>query len=78
MHFEIIEKDWYKRRVPSQSLKAVSVKIDDFQKVPNHFCDMEVTYEDGSKKVLKSRVIYNALQQRWTVDGMAVAVRLVD
>ena len=77
MKFEIITKDWYKRRRPEQDvIVPVSVVIPDYQSIANHMCKMHVTYSDGSVKSLISCVIYNKLTSQWTVDGMEVAVRV--
>jgi|GEM_PF-1834149 len=37
-----------------------------------------INYSDGSKKELIGRVIYNKLNDYWTVDGMEVAVRVIE
>jgi hypothetical protein len=75
-HFNIIEKDWYKRRTPRVALTPVAVSISDYKAEHNHMCTMQVTYEDGSVKELIARVIYNKLNHTWTVDGMSVAVKV--
>lgn len=76
--FEIIPKDWAKRRKPSVQLKPVHVNIPDFQCQEQHFCNMEVTFEDGSEKTFFSRVIKNHITGQWTVDGMHVAVKVIE
>ncbi|WP_284245997.1 hypothetical protein [Thalassotalea insulae] len=79
MTFKIIEKDWYKRRqLTGKELSPVSVSIPDYQAVHNHFCNMFVRYNDGSEKSLLARVIYNKLTAQWTVDGMEVAVKVIE
>lgn len=78
MKYEIIEKDWYKRRVPSTAPKAVSVAFDNLQQQANHMCKMHVTFDNGEIKQLISRVIYNKLNNTWSVDGMEVAVRIIE
>jgi len=50
----------------------------DFAKTHNHFCKMVITYCDSSEETLISRVIFNEVKQHWLVDGMSVAVRLID
>lgn len=77
LQLEIIEKDWYKRRAPTAHAKAIAVELIDFKPVANHLCDMKVTFDDGSEKILRSRVIFNNLRQQWTVDGAEVAVRVL-
>lgn len=79
MRFEIITKDWYKRRRPEeQAITPVSVTIPEYQAVANHMCKMYVTYSNGSVKPLISRVIFNKLTNQWTVDGMEIAVRVFE
>ncbi|WP_286261080.1 hypothetical protein [Thalassotalea atypica] len=76
--FKIIEQDWYKRRVPTNKRnRPVSVSIPDYQQVPNHMCQMIVTYDDGFKKELLARVIQNQITKNWTVDAMEVAVQVL-
>lgn len=73
--FQIIPKDWYKRRkLSGTQIKPVSVVIPDYQESHNHICNMVVTYSDQSSKTLISRVLYNSFTDKWTVDGMEVAV----
>jgi hypothetical protein len=77
--FEIIEKDWYKRRAPdTKMLTPISADIPYYRATPNHMCDMIVTYSDGSKKTLLARVIQNNITKAWTVDGMEIAVKVID
>ena len=79
VQFTIIDRQWYKRRQPSaQQVQPVSVVIPDYQAIHNHFCTMVVSYSDGSEKSLIARVIYNQLNEQWTVDGMEVAVLVED
>lgn len=77
--YQIIEKDWYKRRKPDTSnALPLTVKIPNFVKLANHMCKMEVTFDDGSTKELIARVIQNRITKQWTVDGMEVAVRVIE
>lgn len=77
--FKIIEKNWYKRRtLTGKEIKPVHVAIPDYQAVHNHICNMIVSYSDDSLKNLIARVIYNSLTDKWTVDGMEVAVTVVE
>lgn len=77
--FEIIKKDWQKRRKPDANpIAPVSVVIPDFKKEKNHMCKMLVTFNDGTEKSLISRVIQNQITKVWTVDGMEVAVKLIE
>lgn len=75
--FEIIHKDWYKRRKPVKNLvEPISVEIPDYQATKNHMCKMKVVYSDRSEKQLIARVLFNEKTQQWTVDGMEVAVKV--
>ena len=77
--FQIIAKDWYKRRKPTQDNPiAVSVEIPDYQQVANHLCAMDVMFDNGVRKTLIARVIYNKMKGYWTVDGMEVAVKVLE
>jgi len=77
--FEIIKKDWQKRRKPDvNQITPLSVNIPDFRKEKNHMCKMHVSFSDGSEKSLIARVIQNQITKVWTVDGMEVAVRLIE
>jgi len=77
--FQIIPKDWYKRRtVTGKQIKPVHVAIPDYQEVHNHICNMIVSYSDDSIKNLIARVLYNELTDKWTVDGMEVAVTVIE
>ena len=77
--FQILARDWHKRRKPShKTIEPISVEIPNFMLEHNHMCTMVVTYSDDSKKELIARVIHNQLAQRWTVDGMEVAVEVVE
>jgi hypothetical protein len=75
--FELIHKDWAKRRKPKTEVKPIKVLIPDFELKEQHFCNMEVEYEDGTTKRYYSRVIKNHITHQWTVDGMHVAVRVI-
>jgi hypothetical protein len=78
MVFEIIEKDWYKRRPPNTTHDMpLSVTIHDYKEEHNHFCNMEVTYVSGAIKNLIARVLFNPQKSMWTVDGMEVSVRVI-
>ncbi|MCO7223460.1 hypothetical protein [Pleionea sp. CnH1-48] len=76
--FEVLPKDWFKRRKPVKSPNIIKVEVDDFKKQPNHFCRIRVYYDDDSEKSLIGRVLYNSIKEHWTVDGMEVAVRLIE
>ena len=78
MEYQIIEKSWSKRRKLDSAKIITNISLIDFIKQHNHFCKMQVSYGDGSEQTLTARVIFNALKQQWTVDGMHVAIRLVD
>lgn len=77
--FKIIEKDWYKRRTPAgKEISPVHVAIPDYQKTHNHICNMVVSYSDGSTKALIARVLFNEFNNQWSVDGMEVAVKVIE
>mgnify|MGYP000135564806 CR=1 FL=1 len=77
--FKIIPKDWYqKRSLTGKKIEPVHVAIPDYQQVHNHICNMIVSYSDDSLKTLIARVLYNDLNEKWTVDGMEVAVTVVE
>lgn len=77
--FEIIQKDWYKRRtITGKQVKPVHVAIPDYKPIHNHICNMIVSYDDDSLKTLIARVLYNELTNKWTVDGMEVSVTVVE
>ena len=77
--FQIIPKDWYKRRsLTGKQVKPVHVAIPDYQAIHNHICNMIVSYDDDSLKTLIARVLYNDITQKWTVDGMEVAVVVIE
>jgi len=78
MKYQIIEKSWSKRREVDQSKQVENIEFVDFEKKHNHFCKMQVLYTDGTKDSLISRVIFNEIKKHWSVDGMHVAVRLLD
>lgn len=75
--FEIIPKSWSKRRTPVAEPNPVSVSIPDFKLLDQHFCTMQVSYDDGSQRQFYSRVIQNTVTKKWTVDGMHVACRVL-
>lgn len=77
--FQIIAKDWYKRRSPTGAeIKPVHVSIPDYKATHNHICNMIVTFSDRSTKTLIARVLFNELTNQWTVDGMEVAVTVIE
>lgn len=75
--FEIIHKDWTKRRKPTAQAKPLSVSIPNFKLLEQHFCNMEVEYDDGTITTYYSRVLKNHITGQWTVDGMHVAVKVL-
>jgi len=78
MKYELIEKSWSKRRKLDEKSQVSHIEFIDFKKEHNHFCKLQVTYEDGSSQSYVSRVIYNEIKQQWIVDGMHIAVRLIE
>jgi len=78
MKYQIIEKSWSKRRKIDQQKQVENIEFIDFKKEHNHFCKMLVQYADGTEDTLLSRVIYNDIKKHWTIDGMHVAVKLLE
>lgn len=78
MKYEIIKKSWSKRRKLDEVNEIETIEFEEFEKQHNHFCKMVVTYTNGSKEKLVSRVVYSDVNQHWIVDGMSVAVRLLE
>ena len=39
---------------------------------------MDVLFDNGARKTLIARVIYNKMKGYWTVDGMEVAVKVLE
>ena len=73
-----MEKSWFKRRTPRPEPKPVKVEIPDYKQIKNHFCNMYVTYDDGSTKRLLSRVVQNHIKKHWIVDGMEVSALVIN
>jgi len=78
MKYEIIKKSWSKRRKLDIEKEILNIQFIDFLKQHNHFCKMIVTYSDSTEETLISRVIFNDIKKHWVIDGMRVAVRLLD
>lgn len=77
MEYVIIEKSWSKRRKLDTSKTISNIHIPDLVKSHNHFCKMQVQYEDGTSETLISRVVYNPIKDHYVVDGLKVAIRLL-
>ncbi|WP_444995909.1 hypothetical protein [Aliikangiella sp. IMCC44359] len=78
MKYEIITKSWSKRRKIDDEEVIKDIQLIDFKKEHNHFCKMLVIYQNKTEKILLARVIYNEIKQHWSVDGMSVAIRLLE
>lgn len=77
--FEVINKSWHKRRAATAPIvDIVSVEIPDYQPTHGFMCDMHITYSDQSQVTLLGRVLQNKITKQWTVDGMRIAVRVLD
>ena len=77
--FELMQRDWYKRRKPnSDEVSIVDYEVIDFEKTHNHMCKIKITYSNGKEKVLIARVIFNQLTNVWTIDGMELALKLIE
>ena len=74
MKFTLRNNVWTMRRHQTfheaSAPKAVSASVPDFKQEHYFMCDMFVTYDDGSVKKFKSRVLQNRITQNWVVDGM--------
>ena len=78
MKYEIIKKSWSKRRKLDTEKEILNIQFIDFIKQHNHLCKMHITYSDDSEEILISRVLFNQINKTWAIDGMQVAVRLLD
>jgi len=78
MKYEIIKKSWSKRRKLDVEKEISNIQVIDFIKQHNHFCKMKVSYSDSTETTLISRVVFNEIKKHWTIDGMHVAVRLLE
>lgn len=78
MKFEIRKASWFKRRAPTDTLEAVSATVPDFKYEHNHFCDVFITYVDGTEKKFHSRVLQNQITKKWCVDAMHHIVDIVE
>lgn len=70
MKFNIRHMDWFKRRSPVKQIQPVKVDITGLQLVDNHYCDMDVLYDDGNTYRLNGRVMQNDITKKWTVHGL--------
>jgi len=70
---------WFKRRTPTEpTLSVVSVDVPDYKQERDYFCNMVVTYSDGSCETLRARVIQNQITKNWAVDGMKVLADVIE
>lgn len=70
MPFEIRQLSWHKRRRATEAPQPLKVEVPDFQKIPNHFCDINVTFDNGEVLVLHGRVSQNQVNHSWSVNGI--------
>lgn len=70
MKLTIREMSWYKRRLPTQDPKPISVQIPDIRLINNHRCDMIVEYDDGNTHTLSGRVNLNDVKNVWAIHGI--------
>lgn len=70
MKFAIRHMDWFKRRTPVKTIQPVSVTIPELKLKDNHYCDMDVLYDDGNTHRLNGRVMQNDITKKWTVHGL--------
>lgn len=60
-NFEIMEQDWFKRRVPTEKKNILtSYEVIGFEKVDGHVCSMKATV-NGEEHVLRARVYCNKI-----------------
>lgn len=87
--FELAVMDWYKRRRKQEpQRKIVQHKVINFEKVDNHICGVEITFDDGEVLALEGRVALNQTygamaSKKWSVqainaEGFSVLLRLVE
>lgn len=76
--FEYIPKSWAKRRKAEPEPQPISIQIPDFELKEQHFCNMHVTFDNGRKEIYYSRVLCNHITKQWTVDGMHIAVKVLE
>ena len=78
MKYEIIRKSWSKRRKLDTPKEVTDIQFTNFLKQHDHFCTMQVTYSNGENESLISRVIFNEIKRHWIIDGMKLAVRIIE
>ncbi len=78
MNYEVIRLSWSKRRKIDPPREINHIEVINFQKKPNHFCQLKVEFKDGNTETYLSRVTFNEIKSQWIVDGMHVAIRIID
>lgn len=63
------EQSYFKRRLPTKGQTILSVTVTGFDKVSNHTCIMNATYDDGKTYELTGRINLNSIKGTWTVTG---------
>jgi len=69
-HFELIERNWYKRRYPIPDPDVVSFQVIDYKQEENYFCKVIFVYDNNTVKTMIGRVIQNKIKGHWTIDCM--------
>lgn len=70
MPFIIQQLSWYKRRKPGAEPQPIEVRIPDFKCEANHFCAVEVMFDNGEHATLSGRVTQNPVTGAWMVNGI--------
>ena len=78
MKYTVVPKSWTKRRAHELPREIINVEVDDLKKEKNHFCYMTVYYKDGGVEKYFSRVLRNHINGKWFLDGMHVAIEILE
>ncbi|MDN7125184.1 hypothetical protein [Pseudidiomarina terrestris] len=70
MTFIIQQLSWHKRRKATVEPQPVAISVPDFEKVLNHFCTVEVTFDNGEVAKLTGRVTQHPITGVWSVNGI--------
>lgn len=71
MKLELQKLNWVKRRKPTDKPQAIAVDIPNLLLEREAKCDVWVDYEDGERRLLKGRVMFNEIKQTWSVSAIA-------
>ncbi|MFC0446432.1 hypothetical protein ACFOD1_06970 [Pseudidiomarina halophila] len=70
MSFIIQQLSWHKRRKATVEPQPVSISVPDFKKEVNHFCTVEVTFDNGEVVKLSGRVTQHPITGVWSINGI--------